>query len=310
MPEPSEPSPPSRPSAPPPAPSPPSAPSRPPGPPPDAGGAAGAGRYGRDLFPPDRTGEAARIDHGAEAYDAVTRARLLALGAGPGLRCLDVGAGTGTVAAWLAEEAGAEVLALDRDVRFLPAPPGGRLRTLAADLTDPGLDPGRFDLVHARFVLMHLPGRDEVLARLAGWLAPGGWLVVGDAVDLTTAGSPNAAYRRAMGAMWEALRETIGTDITRVTRYPQQLSALGLADVGAEIHVPPLTADAPITAFWRETWTRMREALTAPGRLDPAELDEALAHLSSPGLADLSPGMLTAWGRAPPAGTGGPSPGR
>jgi SAM-dependent methyltransferase len=40
--------------------------------------------------------------------------------------------------------------------------------------------PGSFDLIHARMTFCHLPNRDEVLARAATWLAPGGRLVIGD----------------------------------------------------------------------------------------------------------------------------------
>ncbi|MBR7838210.1 class I SAM-dependent methyltransferase [Actinospica durhamensis] len=256
------------------------------------------GGYGEDLFDPGHSGEDERIDYGALAYDEVSRARLRALGVGPGWRCLDVGAGTGTISRWLADEVGVdEVLAVDRDPRFVQARPGGRLRTMTADITDPSLEPGRFDLVHCRFVLMHLPQHAQVLARLAEWVAPGGWLVVGDALDLATADSPHAAYRRTMAAMWQALRARIGTDVTWVTRYPRLLHDLGLAEVGAEVLLPPLTVDAPITAFWKTTWLSMREALLAGGDLEPGELEQALDYLASPALADLSPGMITAWGR-------------
>ncbi|WP_042364165.1 class I SAM-dependent methyltransferase [Streptacidiphilus neutrinimicus] len=263
-----------------------------------------SGHYGTDLFSPDATGEDERIDYGALAYDAATRARLTALGVGPGWRCLDVGAGTGTVSRWLAGEAGVdEVLAVDRDPRFVRAAPGGRLRTMAADLTDPALEadpdlaPGGFDLVHCRFVLMHLRRHADMLARLARWVAPGGWLVVSDAVDLTTSASPQAVYRRTMAAMWQALHDRIGTDVGWVTSYPHLLRQLGLTEVGAEIVVPPLTVDAPVTAFWVSTWRSMRDALETA--LDPGELDRALDYLASPALADLSPGMITAWGRRP-----------
>ncbi|MCZ4126171.1 class I SAM-dependent methyltransferase, partial [Streptomyces sp. H39-S7] len=106
-----------------------SAPSSPAGDDRPAGAATGG--YGKDLFPPERQGEGARIDYGALAYDDVTFRRLAALGAGPGWACLDAGAGTGTVTRWLAETAGVDsVLAVDRDTRFLAVPPGGRVRTL------------------------------------------------------------------------------------------------------------------------------------------------------------------------------------
>lgn len=259
-----------------------------------------AGRYGEAVFEPDVPGESERLDYGALTYDPVSRARLLAFGVGPGWRCLDVGAGTGTIARWLAHDVGvAEVVAVDRDVRFLSEAADDVLRPLAADVTDPAFDPGRFELVHARFLLMHLPDHERVLSRLAGLVSPGGWLLVSDAVDLTTEASPHSPCRTSLRAMWQALKETIGTDITWVPQYPQRLRALGLAEVGAEVYVPPLAPGRPITSFWLETWARLREAMLGTGLVDARTLDEAARSLSSGSFAGLSPGMLSAWGRRP-----------
>ncbi|MEU2284960.1 class I SAM-dependent methyltransferase [Streptomyces sp. NPDC013178] len=262
------------------------------------GAHAGGGRYGKDLFEPEHAGEAERIDAAALAYDPVTTHRLRALGAGPGWRCLDVGAGTGTVARWLLEEAGVEeVVALDRDTGALAALAGPRLRVVAADLTEESLRPGSFDLVHARFVLMHLPRRRRLISRLAGWLNPGGWLLLGDAVELPDALDTSSAYRRTMDAMWQALRTTIGTDISSVPAYPHFLREEGLRNIAAELFCPPLVADSPLARFWSETWSRMRPALEATGRVAPDVIDEALAYLASPRLAELGPGMAMAWGQ-------------
>ncbi|MEW2414695.1 methyltransferase domain-containing protein [Streptomyces sp. NPDC046866] len=261
-----------------------------------------AGRYGEALFRPEHPQEGGRIDHAALVYDPFTRERLYALGAGPGRRCLDVGAGTGTVARWLAEEAGAdEVVALDRDTGRLAPFAGPRLHVRTADITrlaaEPGL--GTFDLVHARFVLMHLPERRELVGRLAQLLNPGGHLVLSDAVDVPDPSDASSPYRRTLDAMWRTLGETIGTDIAAVRGYPHLLRAAGLEGVAAELVCPPLTPGSPLAAFWTETLERMRPELLADGRLEPAALDEALAYLDSPRLAELGPGMLTVWGRLP-----------
>jgi hypothetical protein len=77
-------------------------------------------------------------------YDPVTTRQLRDLGAGPGLRCLEVGAGT--VARWLQEAGAAEVVALDRDTGALAGPADPRLRVVTADLPDESLDLGTFDL--------------------------------------------------------------------------------------------------------------------------------------------------------------------
>ncbi|MFC9292983.1 class I SAM-dependent methyltransferase [Streptomyces sp. NPDC057011] len=264
----------------------------------DGAAPPGEGRYGERVFRPDEGGEGDRIDLGALTYDETTMTRLRLLGAGPGWRCLDVGAGTGSVARRLLEEAGvAEVLAVDRDVRFLAAHPLPGLTVRQADITADDFTPGLFHLVHARFVLMHLPFPQRMVARLSRLLAPGGVLVISDAVDLTTDSAPDTPYTRAMRAMWQGLRATIGTDVSRVPRHPELLRAAGLESVAAEIHVPPLEPGSAISRFWADTWDRAREAMAGTGLVDDAQIDEALRYLDSPRCTGLSPGMLTTWGR-------------
>lgn len=263
---------------------------------------ASGGRYGEAVFRPEQAGEGERIDFGALAYDDLTLARLRALGAGPGWHCLDVGAGTGTVSRRLLDEAGvAGVLAVDRDVRFLAERPVPGLDVLEADITAPGAVPGRFRLVHARFVLMHLPERERLITELAELVEPGGVLVLSDAIDLTGAGTPVTPYSEAMRAMWQGLRATIGTDVTWVPSYPGLLRRAGLGRVGAELHVPPLLPGSPLSRFWVDTWRRSRPAMVATGLVDEAAVDAAVRYLESDDCAALSAGMMTAWGWKPMA---------
>ncbi|WP_314250120.1 class I SAM-dependent methyltransferase [Streptomyces kutzneri] len=265
-------------------------------PPPRPDGAAG-GRYGEAVFRPELAGEDDRIDLGALAYDDFTLARLRALGAGPGWHCLDVGAGTGTVARLLLDRAGvSEVLAVDRDTAFLRAHPAPGLTALEADITALDFSPGRFQLVHARFVLMHLRNWPRMIGKLASLVAPGGVLVLGDAVDLTTPAAPATTYGRVMRAMWQGLGDSLGTDVSWVPDYPEHLREAGLLSVGAEILVPPLLPGSPISRFWAGTWERARGPMTATGLVDDAAIDAAIRYLESPDCAALSPGLLTAWG--------------
>ncbi|WEH42030.1 class I SAM-dependent methyltransferase [Streptomyces sp. AM 2-1-1] len=264
------------------------------------GGASEGGRYGEAFFRPEQAGEGERIDFGALAYDDITVARLRALGAGPGWRCLDVGAGTGTVSRRLLGEAGVQsVLAVDRDVRFLGERPVPGLDLLEADITAPGFVSGRYDLVHARFVLMHLAEHESLITTLTELVAPGGVLVLSDAVDLTNDRTPRTPYTTAMAAMWQGLRASIGTDVSWVRSYPHLLRAAGLRPVAAEIHVPPLQPGSPISRFWADTWERSRPAMLATGLVDDAAVDAAIRYLVSDECAALSAGMLTAWGWKP-----------
>lgn len=102
-----------------------------------------------------------------------------------------------------------------------------------------------------------------------------------------------------MPAMWQALRDTIGTDIRWVPEYPRLLHDAGPTDVGAEVYVPPLTADEPMARFWTDTWARIRPSMLATGLVKDGRIDAAARVLGSRTFAGMSPGMITAWGRRP-----------
>src|SRR5205823_3987556 len=141
------------------------------------------------------TSERRRLELLEARYDPLTLRRFDALGASAGgagvsramdgWSCLEVGAGAGSVARFLAERVGPAggVVATDLDPRFLGA--GDRLplnvEVRRHDiLTDP-LEEGAFDLVHCRALLCHLDEPVVALTRMAAALRPGGWLLVEDA---------------------------------------------------------------------------------------------------------------------------------
>ena len=107
----------------------------------------------------DEAGE--RFDALAALYDPVTIRHFHTLGVGDGWRCLEVGAGGGSVVRHLADRVGTSgrVLATDIEPRFLEP-----LRDLAnVDVArhDVAVDPlpeAEFDLIHARLVLVHVAG--------------------------------------------------------------------------------------------------------------------------------------------------------
>ncbi|NUR31437.1 MAG: class I SAM-dependent methyltransferase [Catenulispora sp.] len=254
-------------------------------------------RYGDRLFKPERvTVELPRLSALAAMHDPDTFRCLAGLGVSPGWRCLDVGAGPGHVARWLATKAGPDgtVTALDRDTRMLRTfenPPN--LRPLDADALT--TDPGTFDLVHCRIMLMHVPQRAELLARMASWLAPGGWLVVGDHVDLATHSSPHPPLRRTFAAMRKMLNQTIGTDFHFARDYPGRLRELGLTDVGVDASTPTLRADTAPNEFWLRTWDQLWPRMD----VDEEAYRAARRLLKDPEVVDLSLTLVTAWGRRP-----------
>src|SRR5688572_3424856 len=115
-----------------------------------------------------------------DALDQATFGRLKALGTAEGWYCLEVGAGGGSVCQWLCAQVGSEghVLATDLDLRFLVPLTQPNLTVQHHNILSDELPEASFDLIHTRWVLMHLAQRDQVLPRLVAALKPGGWLVL------------------------------------------------------------------------------------------------------------------------------------
>jgi SAM-dependent methyltransferase len=254
-------------------------------------------RYGDRLFRPDRVStELPRLTALADMYDDHTFRCLSTLGVSPGWRCLDVGTGPGQVARWLAEAVGPKgtVTALDRSTRLLETftnPPN--LEPLEADALQ--ADPGRYDLVHCRTMLMHTPQRTDLLARMASWVRPGGWLMVGDDVDFATHSSPHPPLRQTFAAMRRLLNTAIGTDFHFARDYPGRLRDLGLKGIREKATTPTLRAGTAPNDFWLRTWDHLWPRM----ELDEAVYLEARRLLQDSEVVDLSLTHITAWGRRP-----------
>lgn len=111
-------------------------------------------------------------------WDSVTRRRLIAAGIGKGQRCLEVGAGGGSVVRMMADLAQTRVVAVDMDPRFLD-PNDNRYEVRTLDITSAtALEGEQFDVIHCRFLLMHLLDPSAVLRTFYRRLAPGGFVLI------------------------------------------------------------------------------------------------------------------------------------
>ncbi|POX64432.1 hypothetical protein C3492_05150 [Streptomyces sp. Ru62] len=142
-----------------------------------AGAPAPSGEvYGEHVFSHLRPDEAERLEALAGALDENTFRRLERLPLREDWHCLEIGAGLGTTARWLAARCSrGRVVATDIDTRLFPdtgSRNGWEVRE--HDVTRDEFPAGSFDLVHARWVFSHLRSRDADLVRVVRWLKPGG----------------------------------------------------------------------------------------------------------------------------------------
>jgi len=266
-------------------------------------------------------GEGARLAALEAAFDPATRRHLDAVGVKEGWRCLEVGAGAGSVARWLCDRVGesGHVLATDLNPVLLEGLDLENLEVRTHDILRDDLPEAAFDLVHSRLVLEHLPGREDALQRMAAALAPGGWLVVED-LDWSSLGGCTRKGAVLIGGLFRGFASVMkasGYDQRFARRLPVLLNGLGLVDVGAEGRAVVLLGGTESAEWARPNLDRFRRLLTeedAPA-IAPVQrvlnlvpplrkvladrLERVDSLLADPEFGFVAPMMMTAWGRRP-----------
>jgi SAM-dependent methyltransferase len=248
--------------------------------------------------------QATRLAAIADLYDAGTIAHLSRRGVDVGWRCLEVGGGNGSIARWLSDRVGraGHVVATDVDTRFFDPESRLNLDLRQHDITCDPLPAGAFDLIHARLVLIHLPARDWVLRRLAGALAPGGWLLIEEFDSLSVLPDPPCFADETLLATHVAMGRIMGergADRRYGRRLVGRLRALGLGDVGAEARMTMIQGGSSNAALLRATYGRLRRAMIEAGYITDPEFARDLARLDDPDFLMPSPALWAVWGRRP-----------
>lgn len=239
----------------------------------------------------------------AAAYDPVTLPRLAAAGVGPGWRCLEVGAGGGSIARWLADRVapGGSVLATDLDPRDLVPGPG--LEVAALDVSRDPLPEAAYDLVVARLILQHVPFRDIVLHKLVRALKPGGLLHI-DEIDasyepplLTPNPQAEALYVRFLDAKTAALRAA-GGDPCWARKVPAAMRAAGLTALDVHLHIGVRHAKDPGLGLQLNHTRNLRDRLKEQGMTDD-DLERVRDLMRDPSFRAASSVFYSVQGRRP-----------
>ncbi|WP_394842051.1 methyltransferase domain-containing protein [Pendulispora brunnea] len=238
--------------------------------------------------------------------DPITVSRLTRLGVAPGWRCLEVGAGGGSIARWLADRVGPEgsVVATDLDMRFLAHADLGPVEVRRHDiLTDP-LETDAFDLVHARALLMNLPDPQLALRRLAAAVKPGGILFVEDA-DWSSLSSLDptieSEFHRLSHAGFQALRAARISDGYFGRRLLGLVESIGFEHVEGDGIVRMGRGGADPWGQFQSMNLQLPIAtsLVSKGIMTQADLDWLRATYANPEFSFLGFTLFGAWARKP-----------
>ena len=240
----------------------------------------------------------------SDLYDGETIRCLQAIGVAPGWQCLEVAAGGGSIAQWLAGQVdtSGRVLATDLDARFLESLADPAIEVRRHDIVRDPLPDAAFDLVHARLILVHLPERELALAKMVGALKPGGWLVCEEFDSLSMPADP-ARHPDEHALKAQAAMQRVMASRGANTRYGRDLAArvraLGLVDIRADGRMAMWQGGSAGARLFRANFEQLREELLQIGLLTQAELDDDLAQLDDPRTLFPSPVMWTVCGRRP-----------
>jgi SAM-dependent methyltransferase len=239
-------------------------------------------------------------------FDPVTRRHLEAVGVAEGWTCLEIGAGAGSVAQWLAARAGpaGKVVATDIETRFLDGLASTGLEVRRHNILDDALETNGYDLVHCRTVLMWLPEPGRALSRMADAVRPGGWLVVEESdygsvlsADVADpAATPfTATSRRVLDFMH---RSGIG-DPYFGRRVRGLVEGLGLVDIAQDGWTCVVRGGEPMALFDAAAVQMGAAPMMATGLLAKEELESVLRLSQNPAFAYPGLTMFSAWGRKP-----------
>jgi ubiquinone/menaquinone biosynthesis C-methylase UbiE len=247
----------------------------------------------------------------AEVYAREAEELLDLIGIGAGASAIDVGCGVLGILPQLCRRVGSEgrVVGLDLELRLLAvasdlaAQRGLTIETVHANASATGLEPGSFDLVHERTLLLNLTDPEAAVAELVRLARPGGVVAL---QEPDTAGwvcdAPHPAFDRLRSELVAVYQRT-GKDFDIGRRTARLLRDAGLRDVEVRATARVTRPGDYYQTFLLTLCSLLREPLLAGGSLTPEELDrdaaELRGHLGRPGTLTCQPLLWQAWGVKP-----------
>lgn len=250
------------------------------------------------------TFEGKRLQYLQQTLDPLTFRRFDHLGVQPGWRCLEVGAGEGSVAHWLAQKVGPQgaVVATDIDPRFKDKEHEPNVEMRQHDIVGDDLEQGYYDLVHTRAVLMHLSDPVQAVKKMAAAVRPGGWLFL-EEFDWISFGAVDAenpmaqAFNQKMELLLQTLKAARVMNMYFGRRLRPLLDQLGFTAIGNEGYTGISRGGDPITPFQLMNLQLAGPPLIAAGVLTEEDVELLRGLFTDPSFYYVESVFFGVWGR-------------
>lgn len=253
--------------------------------------------------------EAVRLEALQSGLDANTTRYLTRLGVRAGDACLEIGAGGGSIACWMARTVGSSgsVVATDLDTDQFAAAAANYANLLVrtedvAEGVAAHPDGRLFDIAHARLVIGHVRDHARAIGNIVRVVRPGGWILVEDADFLWLGLEEQPLYpERCMPVyfrVWKAVATFLqlrGFDVNWGRRLAHAMADAGLSDVAGE--AVAMIGSPQVTAAMRQTIERFGPDVVRLQHLSAEDLSACLQALEAPGAIFTGSPLFSVWGR-------------
>ena len=246
--------------------------------------------------------ERARLEKLQAINDPATLERLEAIGIQPGARCLEVGAGAGSIARALAERAGedGEVVAADLDPRFLDDFPGPGRRVVSHDLPKGPVLPGDFDFAHARALLAHIEDLPAAARHLVESVRPGGVVLVEEPdYGACQACDPGHRYAPVFDFYLRGVLEGERMDPYAGRNVFAALRDAGLVDPKSDGRTEIVEGGSDRARYRKETMENVREMAVTHGTYTEEQFQDLMDCFDDPTFRYVDVLWIGVWGRRP-----------
>jgi len=227
------------------------------------------------LWQHQLAGEPERLRMMSDLLDPLSRFHLARIGVSEGWRCLEIGAGNGSLSQWLATQVGrsGKVIASDINVDLIKPLVAPNLEVRRFDVVKDEPPDAPYDLIAMRALLHHLPERRAVVSRLATWLKPGGWVMLEEPDFYPTWTVEPATQRRFWSDFvnWAAAHQI---DYYVGRRIAPWLAEDGMTEIAAEGHTIVHNGGSEFARWWVSSIAEVADALQKEAGIANVVLDE------------------------------------
>ncbi|MGH8612601.1 MAG: class I SAM-dependent methyltransferase [Gammaproteobacteria bacterium] len=221
-------------------------------------------------------------------FDPPTKIRLESTGLSKRWRCLEVGPGAGSIMFWLGEKVGpaGRVTAVDINPRFLDVRNSANIDVVKADIREVDFERNGFDLIHGRYVLLHIHNYQSVLEKLLKTLKPGGWLVL-EEPDFSAARPVHGpkdicrSVEKVNLAIYQMYRK-LGIDHAAGLKLPAALRALGMEKLRVDNDAPLACGGSGVAQMTRISAEQLRDKYIATNEVTAEDIDAYFEFAEDP----------------------------